>query len=490
MKLKPELARRLEKLKGLPSPPKVAMRIIEAANDPQISLARVADVVTADPVISAKIMRTANSAAYARPGGCGTLRQALVLLGLGATLIIALSFSLVLSLRRDQSDGLDLERYWRRSLLSATAARALGKVMGRSDADALFLAALLQDIGMLALDKLDTDLYRRAGGTQRDHRAVADFERRELETDHAAVGAWLMQRWQLPANVVQAIAQSHDAGAASEDGFANCVAISGLLADVWLCSDWSYSFRELVALASQGLKLNHVQIGMVLEELRDQIPETEATFEKDLIDPADGFAAMEAARELLMERGVAGFLDEPATAAQAHSSIAPLTVLRIRHRTELMEVLDAEFRGALDDGQSAGVIVAGLDGLEHIRETQGPETADRLLRETAMVMLDNVGARIVGQYAADQLVVWLEDTSQQAAELAARRTLSAFGQALSDLTGTVDISLSLALGVAALDPLHPRATVSELLDAAQVALGNARFGSVATAPETSLATSP
>ncbi len=487
--LNPELARRLEKLKGLPSPPKIALRIIEAANDPQLSLARVADVVTADPVISAKILRTANSAAYARPGGCGTLRQALVLLGLDATLIVALSFSLVLSLRRDRSDGLDLERYWRRSLLAATAAKALGKVLGRNDIDALFLAALLQDIGMLALDKLDEDLYRRAGGIQRDHRALSDFERQETETDHAAVGAWLMQRWQLPTQIVGAIAQSHNQAPRDDSGFGCCVALSGLLADVWLSSDWSYSFRELVALASGNLDLNHIQISTVLDELRDQIPETEATFEKDLVDPAAGYAAMEQARELLVDRGVTGFLNEQPLTTRPVAPIAPVTMLRIQHRTELKEILDREFARALENGQCAGVIVAGLDGLDHARETHGPETADRLLREAARVLLDNTGARVVGQYASDQLVLWLEHANQQATELAARRTLKSFGKAIDDLSGTADVRLGVALGVAALDPSHPRATVSELLDAAQAALGNAHFGSLEVATQRGLVTS-
>ncbi|MBT8144766.1 MAG: HDOD domain-containing protein, partial [Gammaproteobacteria bacterium] len=102
MHISPQLAQRLEKIKGLPSPPRVAMRIIDVANDPNTSLSQVADVITSDPVIAAKVMRMANSALYARPGGCNTLRQALVLLGLDATLIVALSFSLALGLRRDR----------------------------------------------------------------------------------------------------------------------------------------------------------------------------------------------------------------------------------------------------------------------------------------------------------------------------------------------------------------------------------------------------
>lgn len=486
MNLNPQLAKRLEKISGLPSPPKVAMSIIHAANDPNTSLAQVAGVITADPVITAKVMRTANSALYARPGGCSTLRQALVLLGLDATLIIALSFSLALGLRRDRSSAtLDLELFWRRSLLSATAAKAVGRALGRSDTEALFLGGLLQDIGMLALDKLDTGLYASLGDRQREHRRVAEFEQQHLGASHADVGAWLMQRWQLPDSLVTAIAQSHNPTAPGDDGFARCIAMSGPLADVWLSSDWSYSFRELVALAVESLKLNHIQIGIVLDELRDQIPETEALFEKDLIDPAQGFTAMEEARELLQERGVEGFLQEPTAAATTMLPAAPVTMLRLQHRIELLDVLEKEFSTALENDRCAGVIVAGINGLDGVRSVEGPATAERLLREAALVLLDNTGARVVGQLTYNQLVVWLEDANHLVTSMAARRTLKAFEQAICDLTGSVEAEIAIDLGIAALDPAHPRATVNELVDAAQAALGEARFGTsplVADAP--------
>jgi len=303
------LLRKLEKVKALPSPPRVALKIIEAARDPDISLASVAKVVTSDPVITAKIMRMANSAAYARPG-CATLRRALLTLGLDATLIIALSFSLVISLRRDKTAGLDHEFYWRRSLLSATAASAMAKALNRTDSEALFLGGLLQDIGMLALDKCDPDLYANAADLQRDHKALARFEAERLECTHADVSAWLLTRWQLPEMLIEAVASSESPNNPDDDEFTRCVAFSGPLADVWLAADWTCAFRDLVAMAVETLGLDEVRLSMVLDELRSRVPESEAMFEKDLITPVFGITAMEEARELLMERGVESIVAE------------------------------------------------------------------------------------------------------------------------------------------------------------------------------------
>lgn len=98
-----KIAQRLRTCTSFPTPPAVAMQVIALAQDPDIDLARVADTVSGDPAIAAKVMRIANSAMYARRRHSTNLRQALIVLGLNATLTLALSFTLVSTLRRDSS---------------------------------------------------------------------------------------------------------------------------------------------------------------------------------------------------------------------------------------------------------------------------------------------------------------------------------------------------------------------------------------------------
>src|SRR5450631_1205569 len=137
-------------------------------------MSKVAKALSMDSALSTKILRIANSPLYAQRRKSENLRQALVVLGLNATLTLALSFSLVKSLRSGKSNGLDHPLYWRRVLLAATSARALADAMHHPMAEEIFLAALLQDVGMLALDQVMPDLYR-GEGLQRDHAALAEL---------------------------------------------------------------------------------------------------------------------------------------------------------------------------------------------------------------------------------------------------------------------------------------------------------------------------
>src|SRR5579859_8291759 len=149
--LSPEIEAHLRSLVNFPSPPGVATHIIELARDPEIEMGKVAKALSMDSALSTKVLRIANSPLYAQRRKSENLRQALVVLGLNATLTLALSFSLVKSLRGAKPNGLNFKLYWRRALLAATSARALGDAMHQSLAEEIFLAALLQDVGMLAL---------------------------------------------------------------------------------------------------------------------------------------------------------------------------------------------------------------------------------------------------------------------------------------------------------------------------------------------------
>ena len=235
--MKPELEAQLKSYVNFPSPPGVASQIIELAQDPNIDMGKVAKVVGVDPALATKVLRIANSAVYAQRRRSESLRQALVVLGLNATLTLALSFSVVKSLKGGKPVGLNYPHFWRRTLLSATAARALGEATGQTLAEELFLSGLLQDIGMIALDRSVKDLYRDAASRQTDHGAMCEIERSRLGVDHSEVGAWLMRQWNLPERLWSAIERSHVLESHrvidADDAFNRCVALSGPLADIF-----------------------------------------------------------------------------------------------------------------------------------------------------------------------------------------------------------------------------------------------------------------
>ena len=127
------LLAQLEEMEDLPSPPDIVTRIIELLRDPESDIKELMDTLTKDPALVAKILKTANSAMYARRREVTNLAQALLTLGQAAAMTLALSFSLVNSLRKNEGGGIDLVRYWQRSLLTAIGAQRNRRRAGRRE---------------------------------------------------------------------------------------------------------------------------------------------------------------------------------------------------------------------------------------------------------------------------------------------------------------------------------------------------------------------
>lgn len=223
------LAQRLRYGAVLPTPPATALIIIELANAPDTGLIQIADCIGFDPALSAKILKAANSPLNVTRRTAANLRQAVSLMGTNAAITIALSFSLVRSLNRE-----DEVRFWKRSILSALACRTLAERFGFNPDD-LLLAGLLQDIGILALRAVAPDEYAELGDIA-DHEELLRAEKTRFGSGHDEVGYWLLKKWRLPDHFVLACIASHATPSANETvpNSAACVALSGYFAEVFL----------------------------------------------------------------------------------------------------------------------------------------------------------------------------------------------------------------------------------------------------------------
>jgi HD-like signal output (HDOD) protein len=240
-----QLKSKLKASVNFPSPPAIAQQIIALAGDPHIDISQVAAAISRDSSLAAKLLRVANSALYSRQRRSTNLRQALIVLGLHGATTLALGFSLVGTYRGLKSNGVNYDRYWRRAILSASAAKCFGALQNASAVDDVFLAALLQDIAILGVDRAAPDFY---GDLPRNasHREFPAYETARLGIDHAELGAWLLEYWKLPEPLCRAVAWSHAPSIADRStptGMAACVSHSA--ASAWRYC-WDLQLRPIL----------------------------------------------------------------------------------------------------------------------------------------------------------------------------------------------------------------------------------------------------
>ena len=384
--LNQDLEQRLKAQVDFPSPPQVATEIIALARDPDIEMAKVAAAVSRDPAMTAKILRIANSAFYAQRRPSQNLRQALVIIGLNAALTLALSFSLVSSMRALRPAGIDFSRFWRRVLLAATSARAFGEAAKIGHGEDIFLAAMLQDMGVLALDRAARDFYSKLPQPA-THADWVAYEIAQLGKDHSYYTALMLRAWNLPDRLCKPVEASHSPqmfAATTEEGmFARCVALGSDLAEAVLSKDRASSVPALAQRAHRLLSMSHEHFNEVVARILSLIPETEALYETSILEADDAENLLAEARELLAVRNLHAL--QEVTSLQATTSVLltrteeaedssrrdPLT--GVLNRPWLDRTLDREFTQAVVFGRDLSVAHVDIDRFKLINEKYGTD---------------------------------------------------------------------------------------------------------------------
>jgi diguanylate cyclase (GGDEF)-like protein len=475
-------------LVNLPSPPQVALRIIELGKDPEIDMGKIAKALSLDSALATKILRMANSPLYVQRRKSENLRQALLILGLNATMTLALSFSLVKNLRTAKPNGIDHPLYWRRALLAATSARALADAMHHPLAEEIFLAALLQDVGILALDQAVPDLYQLSAAAQRDHAALAELERARLKTDHAEVGGWLLRLWNLPDRLLLAISRSHrlDPTPTTDTNvvFERCVALSGPVAELFLQSAAEHQFAATALQIERSLGLDKMAFGQVLATVGAMIPETEALFEIDALASEHPDLIIERARDVLLLRSlnalrelsdvrdIAGSNGSRTLELEEETRRDPLT--GVYKRAYFDHILQREFDKAAAHPGSLSLLVADLDNLAAINDCFGQPAGDRILQATARLLRTQCrDADCIARLGGQDFAVLMPTTDAATARGICDQIVSAFEDA-EHLVGSENARVTISIGCASLGSGTKFATAGEFLKAAIRALQQAK----------------
>ena len=208
----PELPERIIACDTLPVLPAIAVQIIELHNDSDLYAAKVAGVISQDPSLTAKLLQLTNSAFFPFRREVTNITQAIAILGINLAMSVALSSSLIKMLRDAESSSsqLDYDRYWRKSVLSALVASELSPAMPGLSRGDIYVASLLQDIGVLVFSEVLGDEYIAMYNSARNHYDLVLLEQRNWGMDHAQAGALLLQHWHLPEHIVEVVTHSHD----------------------------------------------------------------------------------------------------------------------------------------------------------------------------------------------------------------------------------------------------------------------------------------
>lgn len=204
-----ELAKLSCKLQPLPTS---TMRLAAIAAQEVPDIDEAIDVVSFDPILTARLLRMANSAVFGFRRRIGTVREAVIHLGTGIVMGAAIGHSAKKVMGGAiPGYGLAAGELWRHSVGAALATEVIRSHTKAGATDYAFTAALLHDIGKPILGTLMTpDLARLCERAREEGgREPADAEMEILAAHHAEVGGIVAQHWSIPDAIVEAITYHH-----------------------------------------------------------------------------------------------------------------------------------------------------------------------------------------------------------------------------------------------------------------------------------------
>ena len=195
---------------GLPPPPGVAMRVVQATADPDCTTAAIVEILKHEPTLCAAVLKAINSCVYGLPSPVATLDRAVLLLGMRTVRSMVLTLALP-AMRFPTVPDAEFRRHWLSSVSGAIIARELCLRLGLRHAEEDLVCGLLRDIGGLALRQVfpfESERYR-TGIATRPFSTHMSFEKSVYGVDHAVMSAEMLRQWRLPESICEPVRHHH-----------------------------------------------------------------------------------------------------------------------------------------------------------------------------------------------------------------------------------------------------------------------------------------
>ena len=197
--------REVRRIKNLPTVPGIVAKISRMVENPETSAAEVGRLIAQDQVLSAKVLRMANSAFFGMSRKIGSIAQALMILGFDVVKGLVLTSSVFDMIQKSMA-GL-----WEHSIGCAAASGAVATALGRDDAEEILVAGLLHDLGKVVLAlNMPAEMALIKGRVESDGLLFYEAECQVMDFHHGEIGQWLAEHWNLPESLAEPMRLHHN----------------------------------------------------------------------------------------------------------------------------------------------------------------------------------------------------------------------------------------------------------------------------------------
>lgn len=408
----PQSLAQIVKSDRLPTLPSIALRVIELAREPEPDFREVADVIRTDPALSGRLLRTANSALFGLGKPVTSVESAIPLLGLTLVRTMVLGFALADHSGRSAQRSRALENLWRSSLTQAVFAEQLAAEIHDADPATYFLAALLQDIGILSFLHVDPENYLEHIWDRSEFPDVVSREREHYGFSHVELAMELLDNWGLPVDIQHAIGTHHQKMAVTSVDELSPLART--LQAAALCGHYVVNHRrtgqsltELVAYLKNHFGWTSERVEAALCETMMRVVETASIFQFDVGEDYSHERILRDAKDLLEQIALSQHAAETRAQALGQQIMKdPLT--GTYNRMFMDRGLNDRLATAIRRRWPIGLMFVDIDRFKQINDQFGHRAGDEAIVQVASTLQKCVRrSDVVVRYGGDEFLVAL-----------------------------------------------------------------------------------
>lgn len=475
---------------NLPSAPTVAVQILNTVQNKESSLQDLEKIISADPALTGKMLRVANSAFYSLPNEVSNVSRAFAILGTNVITNIALSFVIANELRGEQQSHFNFNYFWRRSVTTAVAAKLVTELLGIRNDD-IFVTALLQDIGILTMYlSLGHDYSAFLKSSKEHHETgVINSEQEKYQYDHQQLGEILLKSWRLPESITTPLRYHHEPKKAPEKHkqTAEILHIANLLASIYNGRGCSEKARLLQDKMESLFNISPDRTRDFLDEVAQNTVEMLQVFELDpgkmkpysqmLQEANDELGRLNMSYEqLVLELKESKEKSERFAnkLRKANSQLEQLAFLDgltgLYNHRYFQENLTKELKRSKRYNRSFSLIMFDIDHFKQVNDTFGHPAGDQVLTNMAEQMGQSVRPNdILARYGGEEFVAILPETGSAGLERCAER-LRLCVESLTTVVRDTSIQVTISCGGTVFNPAMSEITKQDLIDTIDRAL--------------------
>ena len=457
---------------NLPSPPAIAVQILNTVQQEDFSLDDLEKIISADPALTSKMLRLANSSFYGLPTKVSNISRTLAVLGTNVIKNIALSFVIAADLRNNDESYFNFDYFWRRSVTTAVAAELVFEAIGEKDDD-IFVTALLQDIGILVMflsqGNSYADILKKA--LNDNDVQLMQVEREEYQFDHQYFGALLLEDWGIPTSITEPIRYHHEPKKAPEEFLqkSSILDVATLLSAIYSDKETVQNVKRLEDKLESFFSMGSDKTRELLDKVATQSIEILKIFD---IDPGDIKPYSQMLQEANDELGKLNFsyeqlvlqLKESKAKAEdfanelrfANDKLEKLAfrdgLTNLYNHRYFQEILAKEIARVDRYGRPLALLLFDIDHFKKVNDTYGHPAGDQVLINMALAITKAVRpSDVIARYGGEEFAVILPETNFSGMKVFAER-LRRCVAALTTDTGKHSIAITISCGGAHFSP--------------------------------------